>query len=170
MMLVVNYVEESIDIDADPDAVYTMVADMARMGDWSPENVGGRWLGDATGFVVGAQFRGDNRRGLRGPNSKGVLRWHTMSTVSEVDPGRRLAFTVVFLGSEVSEWRYSFETTAKGCTVTERWTDRRTARGRRIDDAYVRYALRTKDRGEWNLRNIRTTLANLKSKAESPKP
>jgi hypothetical protein len=90
-------------------------------------------------------------------------------TVTEVDPGRQFAFTVVFLGTEVSEWRYSFVETARGCTVTERWTDRPPDRTRRIDDAYVRYALRTKDRGEWNLRNIHTTLANLKSKAESPK-
>ena len=148
----------------DTSAVYTMVTDIARMGDWSPENVGGRWLGDAIGLVVGAQFRGDNRRGLRDPNSKGVLRWHTVCTVTEFDPGRQVAFTVVFLGNEVSEWRYSFEKTGDGCTATERWTDRRRGWGRRIDDAYVRFALGTKDRGEWNLQNIRTTLANLKSK------
>jgi len=170
MMHVVNYVEDSINIEADPGAVYAMVTDIARMGDWSPESVGGQWLGDAAGIALGARFRGDNRRGLRGPNSRGVFRWHTVCTVTEVDPGRQFAFTVVFLGEEISEWRYCFEETGKGCTVTERWSDRRPGWTRRIDDAYVRFALRTKDRGEWNLQNIRTTLANLKSMTEATNP
>jgi hypothetical protein len=42
MMLVVNYVEDSIIIDSDPMTVFAMVTDIARMGAWSPENVGGR--------------------------------------------------------------------------------------------------------------------------------
>jgi uncharacterized protein YndB with AHSA1/START domain len=168
MMLVVNYVEDRIIIDADATTVYAMVTDIARMGDWSPENVGGRWLGAAT-LEMGARFRGDNRRGLRGPNPNGALRWHTVCTVTEVDPRHRFAFTVAFLGREVAEWCYSFEETGGMCTVTERWTDRRSEPDRHIDDAYVRFALRMKDRGQWNLQNIRTTLANLKEKAEAPK-
>jgi hypothetical protein len=168
MMLPVNSVEDSITIDADPMTLYAMVTDITRMGDWSPENIGGRWLGDASTLAVGAQFRGDNRRGLRGPNRKGVLRWRTVCTVTEVDPRSRFAFTVELLGSHLAEWRYTFTEVGGRCTVTERWTDRRSARNRRIDDAYVRLALGVKNRGEWNLQNIRTSLANLKTTAEAP--
>lgn len=33
--------EASIDIAAPPEAVYAMVSDITRMGEWSPEAVGG---------------------------------------------------------------------------------------------------------------------------------
>ncbi|MBV8986815.1 MAG: SRPBCC family protein, partial [Acidimicrobiia bacterium] len=34
-------IEESIDIDAPPERLYDMVSDLSRMGEWSPENLGG---------------------------------------------------------------------------------------------------------------------------------
>ena len=32
---------------AEPEAVWALVSDLANMGDWSPENDGGSWTGDA---------------------------------------------------------------------------------------------------------------------------
>ena len=165
-MHLVEAVEETIEIQASANDLFSMVADIERMGDWSPENIGGHWLGRATEAVVGAQFRGDNRRGLRGPDPAGPMRWHTICTIADVEPGRRFSFTVVMLGLELSEWSYSFEETSGGCRVTEGWVDRRASWVRPLDDGYVRVALRKSGRAEWNRQNIRTTLANLKEKAE----
>ena len=33
---------------AEPEAVWALVSDLPNMGDWSPENDGGSWTGDAT--------------------------------------------------------------------------------------------------------------------------
>ena len=35
--------EASIEINASPEAVYDLVSDLPRMGEWSPENIGGEW-------------------------------------------------------------------------------------------------------------------------------
>ena len=35
--------EASIEINASPDAVYDLVSDLPRMGEWSSENIGGEW-------------------------------------------------------------------------------------------------------------------------------
>jgi len=35
--------EASIEIHASPEAVYALVSDLPRMGEWSPENIGGEW-------------------------------------------------------------------------------------------------------------------------------
>jgi hypothetical protein len=148
-------VEDATTIGAAPMVVYEMVTDITRMGEWSPECSGGRWLGDATGPSVGARFRGTNRKGPR--------RWSTVCTVTEAEAGRRFAFRVVGVGLPVAEWSYQFEATAGGCIVTERWTDRRPAAARTLTNLF----LGVKDRHEHNLAGIRSTLSNLKSSAET---
>ena len=105
------------DIAASPERVYELVADLPRMGEWSPENRGGVWLGGAGAAAPGARFRGRNRHGRR--------QWHTVSTVVEAEPGRRLAFLVTTGPVDVSRWTYTFEPTSSGCRVTESWVDLR---------------------------------------------
>jgi hypothetical protein len=150
-----THVQDSATIAADPLAVYAMLSDITRMGEWSPENCGGRWLGQAAGPAAGARFVGRNR--------KGVLRWSTVCTVTAADPGHLFAFTVKALGLTVSEWSYTLEGAEGGCLVTERWTDRRPAAVAPLGDL----VMGVHDRGEHNLAGIRTTLANVKSTAES---
>ena len=41
--------EASIEINASPEAVYDLVSDLPRMGEWSPENIGGEWQGRRQG-------------------------------------------------------------------------------------------------------------------------
>lgn len=110
-------VSESRKIQADPADVWALVSDLPRMGEWSNENQGGKWLGGADGPVVGAKFRGANRSGFH--------RWKTGVTITQADPGERFGFDVDFLGIPVSAWSYAIEPTAGGCRVTETWTDRR---------------------------------------------
>jgi Polyketide cyclase / dehydrase and lipid transport len=43
--------EASIAIHASPEAVYDLVSDLPRMGEWSPENIGGEWQHGGSGKV-----------------------------------------------------------------------------------------------------------------------
>ena len=104
-------------IDAPADSLYALVSDVTRMGEWSPENVGGRWLRGAAGPAVGARFRGSNRRGWR--------RWSTTCTVVAAEPGRVFAFDVSVGGVPASRWTYDFTADGDATVVTETWTDRR---------------------------------------------
>ena len=44
--------EASIEINASPEAVYDLVSDLPRMGEWSPENIGGEWQDGGSGKVA----------------------------------------------------------------------------------------------------------------------
>ena len=74
-------------IDADPDALYGMVSDLPRMGEWSPECERVDWEGDVTGPVAGTTFVGHN---AVGPGRR--IRWSRHGTVLVADPGREFAF------------------------------------------------------------------------------
>ena len=99
--------ESKIHIDASPTTVYAMVADVTRMGEWSPENLGGEWMDGATGPTVGARFKGKNER---------KAGWTTKCTITAADPGREFAFDV---GKGETTWRYRFEPSGSGTDVTE---------------------------------------------------
>lgn len=77
-------IEASIHIDAPPAVVWDLVTDLPRMGEWSPQARGGRWLGGADGAAVGAKFLGYNRKGWRW--------WVTTCRVLEIEPNRRFVF------------------------------------------------------------------------------
>ncbi len=110
-------VNVSREIEAPRERVWGLVTDLERMGEWSNENTGGRWLDGATTASIGAQFRGANRNG--------VHRWSTRVTVTDLQPTERFSFRVTYLGLPISAWTYTFEPTAEGCRVTESWTDQR---------------------------------------------
>ncbi len=98
-------------------AVWALVADVTRMGEWSPETTGCRWTGGAAGPAVGARFRGSN--------ANGGHRWSTSCTVTDADPGRCFAFEVTVGPVKVARWEYRLEDDGSGCRVVETWTDRR---------------------------------------------
>lgn len=141
-------------IAAPADTLYALVSDVRRMGEWSPENVGGRWLGDATGPAVGARFRGSNRRRWR--------RWSTTCTVVTAAPGRSFAFDVAFAGIPASRWTYGFRPDGDATVVTETWTDRRPRWFALLAGA----TMGIDDIRAHNQANIDETLANLASAAE----
>ena len=41
-----KHVQVTETIAAEPAQLYDMVADLTKMGQWSPETVGGKWVGD----------------------------------------------------------------------------------------------------------------------------
>ena len=98
----------SLRIEASPEALYDIVSDPASMGRLSPECTGGQWLDGATGPVVGARFKGTNKRGF--------VRWSTKSKVVEAERGKAFAFEV---GESGTRWTYRFEADGTGTIVTE---------------------------------------------------
>ena len=110
-------VQVSARLPAPAGLLYALVSDITRMGEWSPENVGGRWRGGATGPMVGVRFRGTNRRGWR--------RWSTNCRVTAAQPGMRFEFEVAVGMIPASRWTYEFEPAGDETLVTETWTDLR---------------------------------------------
>jgi uncharacterized protein YndB with AHSA1/START domain len=144
-------------IAASPDSVYSLVADLARMGEWSPETTGISWLGGATEPRPGARFRGSNRNGLR--------RWNTICTVVTADPGRKLTWVSRLFGRPVALWRYRFEPDGTGGTkVTETTVDQRGSVFRALGGV----ASGVSDRKTHNAESMRVTLERLKAAAERP--
>lgn len=151
-------VEVSTDIAAPPETVWRLVADLNRMGEWSPECTGVSWLGSppgAAGPSVGAVFKGRNRSGIR--------RWSTKGTIVAADPNRRIAWDIAALGLPGARWGYSIEPTAAGCRVTESWEDKRGA----ILSFLGPLATGIKDRAAHNEAGMRITLERLKVAAEA---
>jgi hypothetical protein len=101
-----------------PEDVWTLVSDVTRTGEWSPENVGGRWVGGADGPAPGARFVGRNRNGM--------FRWWTTCVVVAAEPGRRFAFDVSAGPVPVARWDYRLTPAGTGGTeLSLSWTDRR---------------------------------------------
>ena len=101
------------DVAAPAEKVWELVADLPRMGEWSPENQGGKWIKGASGPALGSVFKGSNKNGVR--------RWSTNATVVACEPGKVFEFAVTAGPLVVATWRYEFEDTESGCRVTESW-------------------------------------------------
>jgi uncharacterized protein YndB with AHSA1/START domain len=143
------------EIAAPPERVFEMVSELSRMGEWSPENTGGKWLGGASGPTMGAKFKGTNKSGRH--------RWSTLVTVTRCEPGRAFEFEVSSMGLKVARWGYDIEPNGTGCTVTEHWTDRR---GRLL--ATMGPVVSGSDHsGEFNRAGMQATLERLAAAAES---
>ena len=100
-------------VRAEPEAVYDLVADVSRMGEWSPECYRCEWVGSTTGPEVGARFRGWNR-------FKG-LRWSRLCEVVTADRGREFSFRTVPTGvfRDVTVWTFRLVPQEDGTLVEE---------------------------------------------------
>lgn len=103
--------EVTREIAATPQKVWSLVADVTRMDQWSPVIERCEWAGDASGPEVGARFVGHNRQS--------GARWSRECAITVCDPGRELAFETFFRGALSTRWRYRFEPSDAGTTVTE---------------------------------------------------
>ena len=146
---------ESVIVDAPADVVYDFVADMTRMGDWSPETAKVEWLEGSTGPAVGARFVGHN---VTGPF--GLMKWSRTGTVLAADRGDEFAFATEEGGREGVVWRYRFESADGGTRVTESYEVEWIPLWARIVDVPTNRAKQ--------LRNgMRHTLGQLKTAAEA---
>src|ERR1700675_2067194 len=101
--------EATIEVAVAPDRLWGLIADVTRMGEWSPECRRCEWADGAVGPEAGARFIGHNRQGL--------LRWSRVCEITASDPGREFAFRTFFKGAESTRWRYRFEPTPTGTMV-----------------------------------------------------
>ena len=100
-------------IDASPDAVYAVVSNVTRTGEWSPECQRCEWVEGATGPTFGARFRGYSRYGW--------LRWSKLNKVITAEPGKEFAFKVLpdWFNKGSSIWRYRMEPKDGGTLLSE---------------------------------------------------
>ena len=144
----------SIVIARSPEDLYDMIADVTRMGEWSPECVGGSWDAGA-GPAVASWFTGKNVTPER--------QWEKRCEVVVADRGREFAWVTEGTGTR---WSYAFAAVDGGTEVTETWefgpTAVRSFEERFGEDAETVIA----DRVEVTRKGIASTLATLKAAAE----
>src|SRR5882672_8447482 len=97
--------EASIEIQASPEAVYDLVSDLPRMGEWSPENIGGAWHDRGSG-KVGDRYIGHNRTAERS--------WSVPVIVTVAAGGRCFAFVRRPGEGRYVRWTYRLEPRGAG--------------------------------------------------------
>jgi hypothetical protein len=105
--------EVSLHMAAPPTAVWDLVSDVTRIGEFSPETFEARWIRGSTGPEVGAQFKGHVRR-----NGVGPTYW-TLCTVTACEPERVFEFAVGNDAVTANNWGYRLEPDGEGTRVTE---------------------------------------------------
>jgi len=145
---------ESVVIDAPADKVYDLVADLTRMGEWSPECARVEWDAGATGPATGACFIGHNEGG---PFK--LMRWSRRGRVLAAERGREFAFATEEGGTEGTIWRYRFEPAKGGTRVTESYEVDTIPAWARIVDVPTNRAKQLR-------KAMRQTLEQLKAAAE----
>ena len=103
--------EVAIEVAAPPERLWRLIADVTRMGEWSPVCRRCEWIEGFAGADVGARFIGHNRQSL--------VRWSRVCEITTSDQGREFAFRTLFHGNEATRWRYRFDPTSMGTRVTE---------------------------------------------------
>lgn len=105
--------EASIVIGAPIDAVWNVISDVTRVGEWSGECQGCAWLGGAASPVPGARFRGRNRRGS--------VRWTRLNEVIRAERPDTFVWRTVprFPYLDSVEWQIRLSDDGSATQVTE---------------------------------------------------
>jgi uncharacterized protein YndB with AHSA1/START domain len=102
-------------VTAPVDAVWRVIADVTRTGEWSHECHHVAWLDGAVRAEPGVRFRGRNRSGW--------LRWSRTCEMLAVDPPTRIAWrtiaTPMFVDS--TEWTVRLEPLAAGTRIVQEY-------------------------------------------------
>lgn len=106
-----------------PSEAFAAVADVTRMGEWSPETVACRWLDQAQ--TLHARFEGDNVAAV-GPIT--VKRWTTVSEITDY----REPEVFEFVTEGATTWRFEFAADGDSTRVTESFSHERTTGLRRV--------------------------------------
>jgi len=104
--------EQSIIIGATPEAIYDLVSDITRTGEWSPVCTACWWDDADEAGQVGAWFTGHNELPERS--------WETRSQIAAAERGREFAWTV---GGNFVRWGFTFDPDPDGAAtkLTESW-------------------------------------------------
>jgi Polyketide cyclase / dehydrase and lipid transport len=102
--------QESVTVVASAEALYDMVSDITRTGEWSPVCTSCWWDEEAQAGQVGAWFTGHNELPDR--------TWETRSEVVVAERGREFAWVV---GGSFVRWGFTLVPTGLVTTLTESW-------------------------------------------------
>lgn len=148
--------QESVTVDAPAEALYDLVSDISRTGEWSPVCTSCRWDDQAEAGQVGAWFTGRNEIPGR--------TWETRSVVVAAERGREFAWVV---GGNLVRWGFMLSPAEGGTVLTETWEFLPGGiayfEETYADDAQAQIA----DRTQQALKGIPQTLAAIKRIAES---
>jgi hypothetical protein len=98
--------------DAPIDAVWAIVRDVTRVGEWSHECVGAEWRGGATASAPGARFRGHNRAGL--------YRWGRTCEIVQAEPYELVWRTVpTWVIPDSTEWAIRLRPVSGGTVIEQ---------------------------------------------------
>lgn len=100
-------VSASTRVRATPEEVYSVISDVRRIPEWSPECSRVEVLDDVT-------FRGHNRRRLG--------RWTTTAEIVTAHQSTEFTFVVRMMGKPFTRWSYEVEPTPAGSRLTETFT------------------------------------------------
>lgn len=101
---------QSITIEATPEALYDLVSDITRTGEWSPVCAACWWDEPGEAGRVGVWFTGHNE--LPGRS------WETRSQIVAADRGREFAWIV---GGSFVRWGFTFDSDGAATKLTESW-------------------------------------------------
>ena len=102
--------EQSILVEATSVALYDMISDITRTGEWSPVCTACWWDDPAEAGQIGAWFTGHNELPER--------TWETRSQVTAADRGREFAWIV---GGSFVRWSFTFDSDGTATKLTESW-------------------------------------------------
>lgn len=161
--------ECSVRVAASAEALYDMVSDVVRMGEWSPECIESRWLTSAP-TDVGRQFVGTNR--VIDPTGR-ERRWEMICEVIEAQRGRRFSWTVLTEAWDrhTSVWTFKFDQHEDHTDVVQQFVMTRPPTGLQavLDERSAADQVATVERRRLRLEaGMQATLDALKSAAERP--
>ncbi len=105
--------EVTVWMDAPPEAVWDLVSDVTRIGEFSPETFEAKWTRGSIGAEVGASFAGHVKR-----NGVGPTYWSPCQ-VTRCEAGRLFEFAVGTDAITVNNWGYRLTPRDGGTDVTE---------------------------------------------------
>jgi hypothetical protein len=103
-------------IDASAEAIWAVVADVTRVGEWSGECRGCSWTGEPGAPVPGARFQGANRRSW--------LRWTRLNEIVAAAQSRQLVWRTIPSGPypDSVEWQIDLAPENGSTRVRESFT------------------------------------------------
>lgn len=147
---------------AAPEAVWRIIADVTRVGEWSHECCEARLARGAQLPAPGTRFRGWNR--------SGIFRWTRSCVFTIVDPPRQLAWkTCGFWGrADSTEWRMILEPAGDGTRIVQTYDVLHVTPG--LDQVYWLLIKAHRDRRDALTQDVERLAALAETHAERPPP
>lgn len=149
----IDMASQTVFMKASPEALYDMIADVTRMGAWSPACVGATWDDGAGPKAVEDQW-------FTGHNVVGERAYDAHCQITAASRPDTIAWMQGGKDQGLTEWRYTFAPVEGGTEVTESWTLLRPFPADRVEPERVP-AIRAGFEA-----NIQETLTRLKADVE----